>query len=486
MPRQRTLQATVDWSFDLLNQAERETMRRLSVFAGGFELEAAEAICAVAGIDAVDVLDLLGSLVDKSLVLAERTADSVRYRLLETVRQYAAQELFKSAGEAELMAIRDRHAEYYLQLAEEAGPALTGSRQGYWLRQLDAEWENLRAAFAQLAGQGRTSDVLRLGTSLQRFAVSRALPDVLSYLREAVDADDSGVTALAARAQLTTCRLLGTLRQADPAARAAARVYAERGLAMAEIMTEPTLRARALGLLSELVFVDGDMDRVRELAQQAVDIARTTGDRQLLGEMLRCLAAAEPSAAENRRLRAEALDCFRQSGDELLAAHELHRLCVLDVAEGGVEEARLHLEAAIAAAEGLGDEMYLYLFRQDLVILLLLEDRHSEALPLVRRCLQVARRSGIRVDVCQVLFGAACCAAWQGDLQKAARLHGAADVRIGYAIADGSISWQPLEEGLRVAEQGKLRELLGDVHFDVAYQQGVVLSRLQAVELALR
>ncbi len=486
LPRQQTLQATVDWSFDLLSQAERETMWRLSVFAGGFELEAAEAICASGGTDAVDVLDLLGSLVDKSLVVAERTAESVRYRLLETVRQYAAQELFKSVGETELRAIRDRHAEYYLRLAEEAGPALTGRRQGYWLRQLDAEWENLRAAFAQLADQGRTSDILRLGTSLQRFAASRGLPEVLSYLRDAVGADDSGVTVLAARAQLATSRLLGTLRQADPADRAAARVYAERGLAMAEIMNEPALQARALGSLSELVFADGDLDRVRELAERAVDIARTTGDRQLLGEMLRCLAAAEPSAEENRKLRAEALDCFRQSGDELLAANELHQLYAHDIAEGGVEEARLHLEAAIAAAEGLGDEMYLYSFRQDLAILLILENRHSDALPLVRSCLQVARRSGIRLDVCETLFGAACCAAWQADLVRAAQLHGAADVRIQYAIADGSITWQPVEEGLRQAEQSRLRELLGDVPFRLGYEHGTRLSRLQAVELALR
>ena len=106
-------------------------------------------------------MDLLGSLVDKSLVLAERTADrraaeSVRYRLLETVRQYAAQELFKSASEDELTAIRDRHAAFYLRVAEEAGPALTGRRQGHWLRRLDAEWENLRAAFGHLADGGRT------------------------------------------------------------------------------------------------------------------------------------------------------------------------------------------------------------------------------------------------------------------------------------------------------------------------------------------
>ncbi len=514
LPRQQTLQATVDWSFDLLSPAERETMRRLSVFAGGFELEAAEAICTADGIDAIDVMDLLGSLVDKSLVLAERTSmepgageasgESVRYRLLETVRQYAAQELFKSVSEAALTTIRDRHAEFYLGVAEEAGPALTGRRQGHWLRRLDAEWENLRATFGYLAAAGRTGSVLRLGTALQRFAVSRAQPEVLSYLRAAVDSEagaaaadhgeqaggdmaGSGVTALAASAVLTTARLLGRLLQADPDARTAARGYAERALLMAEILAEPALQARALGLLSELVFADGDLDRVRELAGHAIAIARTTGDRQLLGEMLKCMAAAEPSAEENRRIRAEALDCFRQSGDELLAADELHMLYGLDIAAGGIGQARSHLEAAIASAEDLGDQMYLYFFRSDLVMLMLLEDRYTEALPLVRRCLQVARRSGIRLDVCEVLFGAACCAGREeGQQLKAAMLHGAADLRIGYAVSDGSVRWLPVEERLRLAEQDRLRTLMGAEQFAEAHRRGASLSRQQAVELALR
>jgi len=492
LPRQQTLQATVDWSFDLLTTAERATMQRLSVFAGGFELEAAEAICTVdpvgggAGIDAIDVMDLLGSLVDKSLVITERAADSVRYRLLETVRQYAAQELFKSAGEAELTEIRNRHAEFYLRIGAEAGPALTGRRQGYWLRRLDAEWDNLRAVFGFLAAEGRTADIIRLGTALQRFAVSRAQPDVLSYLRAAVDADESGVTVAAASALVATAKLLDMLRQADPNARTAARDYAERGLAMAEILREPAIQARALGLLSELIFADGDLDRVRELAGEAIAIARTSGDLQLLGEMLECLVEAERSAPAIRELRAEALDCFRQSGDELLAAKELHTLYGLDLGEGKLELARSHLEAAIAAAEGLGDEMYLYFFREDMAILLLMDGRPADALPLVRRCLQVARRAGIRLDVCEVLFGAACCAAWQGDQLKAARLYGAADVRIGYALADGSITWSAVEEQLRTAEQAKLRALMGEHEFGEAYRQGTRLSRQQAVELALR
>jgi len=171
--------------------------------------------------------------------------------------------------------------------------------------------------------------------------------------------------------------------------------------------------------------------------------------------------------------------------DELLAANELHMLYGMDLVGGVVAQARQHLEAAIAAAEGLGDEMYLYFFREDLAILMLIENRPEDALPLVRRCLQVARRSGIRLDVCEVLFCAACCAAYQSDLVKAARLHGAADVRIGYALADGSIKWSPTEEGLRQAEQGKVREVLGEVQYGEAYRQGAALSRQQAVDLAL-
>ncbi len=108
MPRQQTLQAAVDWSFSLLSQSEREVLRRLSVFAGGFELEAAEVVCAAGSVDAFDAADLLGSLVDKSLVVADRTLESVRYRTLETIRQYAAQELLRSGGEEEAVAARGR------------------------------------------------------------------------------------------------------------------------------------------------------------------------------------------------------------------------------------------------------------------------------------------------------------------------------------------------------------------------------------------
>ncbi len=186
MPRQQTLQATVEWSFGLLAGPERDTLRRLTMFSGGFDLEAAEALCTSETVDEFDVADLLGSLVDKSLVVADHAADSVRYRLLETIRQYGAQDLLRALGDEAVLALRTRHADYYLKLAQAAGPRLLGPDQASWLHRLDAEWDNLRAAFAHFAAEDRADDVIGLATSLLRFTLSRGHAEVLDYARPAI------------------------------------------------------------------------------------------------------------------------------------------------------------------------------------------------------------------------------------------------------------------------------------------------------------
>jgi predicted ATPase len=115
------------------------------VFVGGFELDAAEAVCSLGTAEVFEVAELLGSLVNKSLVVAERSSGSLRYRLLETIRQFAAGQLAEVGGEAEMRKAQDIHAGFYLQLAEAAAPDLTGRRQGAWLKRLDLEWDNIRA-----------------------------------------------------------------------------------------------------------------------------------------------------------------------------------------------------------------------------------------------------------------------------------------------------------------------------------------------------
>ncbi|MGW6835870.1 BTAD domain-containing putative transcriptional regulator [Streptomyces sp. NPDC054949] len=141
LPRQQTLRAVVDWSWDLLTEPERAVLRRLAVFTGGCDLTAAEAVCAA---PALDVADVLGSLVDKSLVLAEPTPDGMRYRMLETIHEYAISRAADEPAQARTTALR--HAAHFLALAEEAEPLLRSAAQLPWIRRVETELDNLRAA----------------------------------------------------------------------------------------------------------------------------------------------------------------------------------------------------------------------------------------------------------------------------------------------------------------------------------------------------
>ncbi|MDQ5827477.1 MAG: AAA family ATPase, partial [Chloroflexota bacterium] len=143
IPRQRTLHATMDWSHELLSEQERALFRRLSVFAGGFSLEATESVCAGEDLEHYGVLELLSHLVDKSLIMVAEQDGEARYRLLETVRQYGREKLDESGEEAEL---GRRHAGYFVGLAEKAERELSGPDQARWLTLMETEHDNLRAA----------------------------------------------------------------------------------------------------------------------------------------------------------------------------------------------------------------------------------------------------------------------------------------------------------------------------------------------------
>jgi predicted ATPase/class 3 adenylate cyclase len=173
LPRQQTLRALIDWSYDLLSEKERALLRRMSVFAGGWTLAAAEAVCAGDGIAAVEMLGLLAQLVEKSLVqpeepgsCAERGCGEVRYRLLETVRQYARERLLE-VGEA--AAVRGQHRDWCLSLAERAEPMLTGPEQDEWHERLEREHDNLRAALEWCVESGEAEAGLRLAGALWWF-----------------------------------------------------------------------------------------------------------------------------------------------------------------------------------------------------------------------------------------------------------------------------------------------------------------------------
>src|SRR5215217_5366374 len=167
-PRQQTIRGTLDWSHELLCERERKVFRRLSVFAGGFSLEASEAVVPDESIAESEVLELLSGLVEKSLVIAELAAESggVRYRLLDTIRQYALEKLEQSG---EIEDVERAHAEYFLALAEEAEPELIGPREAEWFERLVEELDNFRAALSWASVHGEAELSLRLAGALMSF-----------------------------------------------------------------------------------------------------------------------------------------------------------------------------------------------------------------------------------------------------------------------------------------------------------------------------
>jgi predicted ATPase/class 3 adenylate cyclase len=485
MPRQQTLQATVEWSFGLLAPAERDTLRRLAVFTGGFDLEAAEALCTTQAVDAFDVADLLGSLVDKSLVVADHAADSVRYRLLETIRQFAAQDLLRAEGDAVVLEVRTRHAEYYLRLAEEAGPSLIGRGQAEWMHRFDREWDNVRAAFAHFAAEDRPDDIIRLAVLLFRFALTRGHAEVLDYVRPAIDRPGAEASALLAHGMVKAAALMGVLVRGDRAQMEAARHYAERALAMATDVGDRRTEAWAVSSLAESLEVDGDHQAARELAERGVAIARELGDVQMLAEHLQVLGFVAEDYADRWRIHQESLDCCRRCGDELLAASELNHLSGLALRAGQLDESLAYLEEYMLLFDKVGGDLTAFVARGNLALIRLIQGRHAEAVPLVRTCLQLKRRLGPGFPGGEVIFIAACCAAWEGDLNRAARLHGAGDNDIAASLENRSINWPDLEEQLRQREQGGLREQLGETAYWDAYRSGAQLSHEQALDLAL-
>ena len=243
--RQQTLAATIDWSHALLHDAERALFRRLSVFAGGFGLDAAEAVCAGADMEEADVMDVLSRLVDKSLVPpGDRSGGRTRYRLLETIREYAGEKL-KEAGESP--AIRRRHAEHYLRLAEVGEVALRGAGQSEWLRRLDQELDNFRAALAWAQDED-PGHGLRLASALVVYWFTRGV------VREGRD-------------------------------------WLERFLAICP--ADSPYRAQALNGAGILATVQGAADDARRLLQQSIQLSETRQDLPSLATALSYLGRLE-------------------------------------------------------------------------------------------------------------------------------------------------------------------------------------------------
>jgi predicted ATPase/DNA-binding SARP family transcriptional activator len=425
--RQQTLRETLDWSANLLEDVERRALARLALFPAGATLAAAEAVCEAD-------LDTVSALVDHSLVQRVERDGEPRFGLLETVREYALERL--SPGDD----LGRRHAEWYLTLAEEAEPELTGEKQAEWFARLEAEHDNLRAAIAFLDAADDPELHLRLVIALTRFWYVRG------YLSEA------------------RCEL-------------------DRAL-VEEHGQPPNLRRRALTAASAVALLQGDYAGATELSERGLEAARTIGEPLYVANALSNLGAIVLAAGDHGRaatLLEEAVPLAREAGDTRIAALAINNLGDLALTVGDYERAEPLFEESLALLRERGDTANIAraLFNLGAVALKLgqLDDARNK----LHESLELCDVAGDKEDLAWCLEGVAALAAAEAEGERAALLLGAATATLEAMGA----ALKPFERQLHDGTEEAARALCGAEAFEAARGRGASLPLEEARRLAL-
>ena len=430
LPRQRTLQDTVAWSYDLLDEDERALFDRLSIFWGSFSLAAVEAVSAGGAVGAGRVLDLLAGLVDKSLVAAASGEGAARFRLLETLRHYGAERL-AARGEADEMAAR--HARFYASLAEAEGPALEDWEQEPVpaLERLDAERENLAAVMRWSLVHGQPELAMRLGGAVNIWARHRwYLPQYAEWLRSALEQGRDAAPVYRCKALSVIFVWALHLGRSDDLAAAA-----EETLALARRAGDPILLAMALYMTGIVVHWKGQDDKAQAYMRDALELAREHGSRRWVTETSRVLAMYEKPA--RRRVILEVL---------LARAPHVHGTAVCGslgwtlLTLGELKGAELRYWDAFARWGALGHKGNQGVISVRLARIAALRGDYARSLRLLEQDRDLCRQVGLTVW----LVGANCemgdLAGQRGDHETAVRLYTESLALARQHAFDGSIA----------------------------------------------
>jgi predicted ATPase/DNA-binding CsgD family transcriptional regulator len=440
-----TLRATMEWSHDLLSWEEQVLFRRLSVFAGGFTLEAAEGVCAGEGLEEGEVLDLLTCLVDKSLVLVMEGEGEARYRLLETVRQYGWEKLEES-GEAGQ--VRLRHAVWFLALAEETGPLMMGRDQVVWLDRMWREQYNFRMAMRFFLARNDADRAVSLTWAFWRYWwVTGLQGEARRWMEEVLEGGDV---------------------PGDD-------VY-------------PARRAQANLIIGTYAWSEGDLASALPALEEGLRLSQKTRDAraQAIGLMLLGLVdVAERNGKRSRERFEESLRFFRISGESEKwgEAHTLAYLGLASLLNGEPEPARQCFEEGLAASHAAGDRIAAHQALYKLGLLALTERDLDRANEYLREGLSLADEVRDVINTPYFVKGLGQVAGLRGQAAFAIRLLGAAETALR---ATGSAPYRYIpDQALQDRIFAAARDALGETAFDEGWQRGRSMTLEQAVEYAL-
>jgi predicted ATPase len=483
--RQGTLRDAIEWSYNLVDDRGKALFARLGVFVGGSSLEAAETVCGEAlGLEFGEVLDGIAALVDNSLVRQGESAEGEpRFRMLETIREYALERLAESG---DLEDARNRHLQRFLTLAETAEPELTRAGQAAWLERLNEENDNIRAALAWSFESSQVERGLRLAGALVRFWSIRGLmTEGRRWLADALAAAAGVPPAVLAKAHYAAG--FAALGQGDYPQ---AKPFFEESLALARDGGDVQREAAALQQLGWLVMTRGKYEedhvvRARELASKALELSQQIGDKLVQSGSLNILADLSSEEGDDEtagRLYEQSLALRREIGDKRLIANSVLTLGRAEIRHGEFDRAGILLQEGLALAQDLHDtwSMSLALVNLGRIELQTGEDV-ARASTLFADGLRLAKERGDKRVAAECIQGVAAAAGLNGDEAGAARLLGAAEALLESIGAHPS----PAEVAIGDRYAPPAREALGEERFAAEWAAGRALPPEQAIDRAL-
>lgn len=478
-PRHQTLKAAMDWSYELLTGPERTLLRRLSVFAGGWTLEAAEAVCAGGDVEGGQVLDLLARLVDRSLALVEEIpGGATRYRLLETVRQYGRERL-RESGEEERT--RTRHRDWFLLLAEQAEGHLQGPEMPVWLDRLEIEHDNFRLAleWCKTAG-GDAAYWLRLAGALWRFW------DVRGYWSEGRTWLDGAIAQTAGLLTVSRVKVLNGAAylasyQGDYA-RAVA--LSEESLGLSQRLGDKRGKVSCLNIMGMEACRLEKFDRAAELGKESFVLSQEVGDWWGAVEARVVLAIAARAQGDFERastLLEEIVSHVRQVGDKYRLAVALNYLGLVKRELGDYARAKALLEETLALAQELRDKWGTAFAQSNLGIVAWYQQDYPRAADLFAKSLRLRVEVGEKRGIVTSLVGLAAVAVAQGQGERAAMMFSTAEaLREAIGVPLPPFIRSNYEQYVTATRTG-----LGERRFTEAWAKGQTMTLDEAIAYAL-
>jgi non-specific serine/threonine protein kinase len=477
LPRQQTLRAAMDWSYDLLSAQEQAFFRRLSVFAGTFSLAAAEAICAGEPGEVYDALDLLSSLIDKSLVLMEQRNGEARYRLLETIRQYGQDKLQECA---EAAMVRRRHRDWYAHLAAQAEAETLDARQKSVFDRLEAEHDNLRAALGWSLEQQEAESAAQMGAAIRLFWLLRGyMSEGRSWLERAL-AGLSAKNAVRAKA-LNVAAILASLQDDSTTART---LVAE-SLALSRQLAERKQTGYALYILARLARIEGDYAGAVTFLEESLALFRQLGQKDDIALVLSDFGLTVLYLGDYERATAlceQSLALSRELGDLRGIASWLANLAIVTLARGDARQATELCEESLTIRKALG---YKGGCAHTLTILgriALAQGAYERATACYQESLTLRQETGEKEGIATALEGLAAVTGMQREPVNAARLYGFAEALrtlLGAPLT-------PIDRPAYLQTVAAIRAQLDEAAFLKAWAEGQAMTLEEAIAEAVQ